>query len=212
MSESSHPVAGQGPPEDGATLQEIKTLLWLGIICIWVVLALLLVVGTGNYKNSIKIQRMAEGQRFEDLVAGMAQLQGALDKMGQTLQADMDEMGKTLDASTKRTEKMVKGVAQSIEGDLTQGISRLDGTLTRISKGQKALKGQLRSDVAAGTDAVQKSIQKIIQEQQVLLKTVQRNNTQSESRQELLRTFFDNQKELLGQLSSAFSPPAPPEN
>jgi uncharacterized phage infection (PIP) family protein YhgE len=212
MSESSHPVSGQGPPADGATLKEIRTLLWLGIICIWVVLALLLVVGTGNYQSSMAIQRMAEGQRFDDLVSGMAQLQGAVDKMGKTLQADMSQMGQTLQASTKQTEKVVKGVAQSIEGDLSQGISRLEGSLSRISKGQQALKGQVRSDVAAGTNAVQQSIQKIIQEQQVLLKAVQQKNTQSESRQQLLKTFFDNQKELLGQLSDAFSPPAPPEN
>lgn len=207
------PSSGGG----GRDIKEIKALIWMGIISVWVILGLLLFIGTGNYQNSQVIRQLNDPERFSAVLEDI-----------DSLRKEVAETQKAIGTVSGELKNQVAGIAGSVRSELDAGTKATRESLAQIAKGQNRVRGQIQAGqdaleksiaqglanqlalVGKGQNQLQTSLDRLLKAQQTVLDAVKSDNIQNAERREILKQFFQNQTALLDKLSSAFAAPASP--
>lgn len=196
-------------------LKEMKTLIWLGIVSAWIILGLLLFIGSGSYRNSRAIQALNNPERFaavleeiDDLRKEVAETREAVGSAAGDLKTQVSGVAGTiesaLDATARETREDLAKIseAQSRTGSqILSGQSALSESITQAFANQQRMIGN-------GQDQLQASLDRLVSEQQALLEAVKSDSIQNTERRQILKQFFENQTTLLEKLSETFGPAA----
>ncbi len=201
MTENDHsPIPGPAPtpsPESPFEhIKDVRSLLWLGIISIWLTLAMILFIGSGNFKNARQIKQLNFSKEFSGLMDAMA-------KLDQSIQKSATDAGAAMSAATENMRADLTGV----KAQLQDATRRSDENVARMLEAQKQLNAQLAKELTTGREQVRQTLATLMEKQRDLLAQTQRNNVDETARRELLQRFFENQTTLLKQLSEAFASP-----
>ncbi len=201
--EETPPAEGCVDPDDiNVGLRESKSLLWLAIISIWITLALVLFVGTGSYRTTKEIERLSDSQRFPALIREVEGVKGDVEG----IKSDLAAIASRLNTLPEKTGEVVGEAADRITKDLSQGFAHTDKTLGQLLTEQQSATKTVRSDLSANAKALDQAVEKLVAEQRAILAAVSREDADQAERQALLKAFFENQRALLGELSSALAP------
>ena len=205
------PSSGGG----GGDLKEIKALIWMGIISVWVILALLLFIGSGNYQNSQVIRQLNDPERFSAVLEDI-----------DSLRKEVAETQKAIGTVSGELKNQVAGIAGTVRSELEGNAKAIQASLTQITRDQNQIGGQIQAGqdalgksmtqglqnqqtlIGKGQNQLQASLDRLIKEQQTVLDAVKSDNAQNTERREILKQFFQNQTALLENLSETFAGPA----
>jgi predicted nucleic acid-binding Zn-ribbon protein len=198
----------------GGDLKEIKTLIWMGIISAWIILGLLLFIGSGNYRNSQAIHQLNDPERFSAVMEEI-----------DALRKEVAETQKALGTVSGELKNQVAGIAGTVRSELEGNAKTIQASLAQITKDQNQIGGQIQAGQDAlgksiaqrlenqqgllgkGQDQLQSSLDRLVKEQQTVLDAVKSDNIQNTERREILKRFFQNQTALLEKLSETFAGP-----
>lgn len=212
MTEDSVNTLQAGMENNEDDFMEMKTLVWMGIISVWITLALLLFIGTGNYKNSKQIQKLSDPERFAIIQENIdairkeaADAQKAVSALSTKLEAQTESIAQAvkseLDANARATRKSLAQLAkdQGMIGEQIQaGQNDLSKSIAKEFKAHHAMMGKHQ-------DGLHAALNKLAATQQTVLEAVKSDNAQGAEKRQILKRFFDNQTALLEKLSETFA-------
>lgn len=193
-------------------LKEMKTLIWMAIVSAWIILGLLLFIGSGNYRNSKAIQSLNDPERFAAVLE-------EIDALRNEVTATRDAVG----SAAGELKAQVAGVAGTVESELDATTKATREALAKISDGQSRTESQILSGqsdleesitqsfanqqrmIENGQDQLQASLDRLVSQQQAVLEAVKSDSIQNTERRQILKQFFQNQTALLEKLSETFA-------
>ncbi len=170
--------------------KEIRALLWMGIVSVWIILGLLIFIGSGNYRNALQIRQLSESQQFTKIL-------DAMDK-------STDQTKKDLAKSVNRTEKSLSRITNDVRKELKVSTDRMDNSLKKVLEDQKALSRKMREDMTESGKRMSEALDKLMSAQQGLMDEVQRSNTYDAEKRKAFQRFFEAQSDMLEDFSDLF--------
>lgn len=157
--------------------KELKTLIWVGIVSIWLCLAIVVMLVAANNKNLQNSTVMAKQLSVigEEVPVIKSELS--------SVSTEVPNIKTELSASTQNAEKILAGQAAMSEKLIAE------------------LGGILDSKLSANAQQVNEAVEKILAEQQKVI--LQIDNLHNSDRMTILRKFFENQSMMLNQLNEA---------
>jgi NAD dependent epimerase/dehydratase family enzyme len=174
--------------------KEIKQLLWIGIISVWLTMTLILYTGATNYRSSRDVQRLSESQEMSAIMKEVAQLKsemaqsfgnlsgeqkavtreirGQISSSVQKLLAKQEAAIREMSARVAKANESVenrlseqKATTEAIKTELLASSGKVNETVEKLIRDQKAIHEEIRSALSANATTLNESIEKLIGEQ-----------------------------------------------
>ncbi len=205
----SETSSGNGGREN---LKEMKTLIWMGIISVWMTLGLMLFTVSGNYRNSEAIKQLNDPERFSAVLETI-----------DALRKEVAETQKALGSVSEDLKTQLAGVAGTVQSKLTANAQTTQEAITKVMAGQSRIGSQIQEGQASldtsiarelktqqtflgkGQERLQAILNRMAEDQQTILEAVKSDNLQNTERRQILKQFFENQTTLVEKLSETFA-------
>ncbi|MDM8524578.1 hypothetical protein QUF80_14510 [Desulfococcaceae bacterium HSG8] len=162
MDESNVPIQEEVP---GMSSKEMKQLLWMGIVSVWLTMALILYTGSTNYRGTLKVGHLSEtasaltgevAQIRADLASNTAKINELAEKILGGQKADTESFQKLLGGQQEMTEK------------LSSDAAKVSQSVEKLLEEQKTVVGDIKNASAYNVEKT-KILKKFIDAQTVLL-------------------------------------------
>ena len=197
---------------------EMKKMIWLTVISVWVVLAMLLITGTRATQNNKRNQKLVdqiEGLKT-DMLTGSEKLGISVDQMlkdrDQVIKKEIKAASAGLQKNMRALQvdeiRQVNTAIRNAFNAETKTIAQsLNGVMAKMKDGQNKLAANVTQafdkNMKSQAGLVTKAIEGIRKEQKQIL--VQINGLHNSERMKVLRKFVENQTLMLKELSGALN-------
>ncbi len=200
MTGEAIPKKADEPDIPESARKELKTLIWVGIVSIWLCLIIVVMLAFANGKNMRNSSDMAKQLTVigEEVPAIKSELS--------SVSTEVPNIKTELTASSQNNaEKLFAGQAAMSEKLLSGQAAMSEKLLAEMEKANQAFEKILATKLSENGQQVNESVVKILAEQQKVLQEI--DNLHNSDRMTLLRKFIENQTVMLNQLNQAMETP-----
>lgn len=164
-------------------IKETRNLVWMCIIFVFLLMMLLLMALSGNYRTEKSSSLIVD--RVSNVQTDLSSVTKSLDKFAGLQKA----LAKDIKNEVKKMNRVVQNTGKSID--------KIDQSVGKVI----TIQSSIISKMSSNGKAVSKSISTALSNQQKIIKDI--NNLHNTERMVLLRKFIENQTAMLNELSSA---------
>lgn len=176
----------------GMGTKEVKQLFWMIIISVWLVLGLILYLGTVGYKNSRGVDRLSKGQDLSPLKDEIAQMRKDVSSNTAKINEILEKM---LAQQAAMSEDIKASVSEEIRASVSEKIkTEVASPLQAMVGEQKKSASAIKAELASNNKKLTESVQKMIGER-------------DSERVRFLKKFIETQNLLLNELAKSFETP-----
>ena len=183
MSENTPQVPSQADETSPLKSKEIRQLLWIGIISVWLVMVLILYTGSTNYQSAKNVERMSKSQKSSALSDEVAQIRSGLSantaKMSElngSVQKLIGEQKAIKNATTREIRDQLSSSVQKLLGNqekiragLSANTAKQIKSLEKLVGEQKAITEEIRAELSSNVTKVSESVGKLLGEQKTAI-------------------------------------------
>lgn len=157
MSENTPQVPSQPDETSSLKSKEIRQLLWIGIISVWLVVVLILYTGSTNYQSAREVQRLSKSQDSSAVTDSVAQIKKELSANA----AKMTELNGTVQKLVGEQKAMKNATTGEIKAQLSSSVQKLVANQEKI-----------RAELSANTAKRIESLEKLVGEQKAITEEI----------------------------------------
>lgn len=198
MSENSSQESAQD--KSSLSHKEIKQLVWIGIISVWLTMALILYTGTTNYQNTLQVERLSGNQGISALSDEVGKIREENAKINKTLEKLLGDQKAARAERRAQLSSLVgkqEGTTREMKSELLSNLARMNGSLEQLLGNQKAGTEEIKTQLTSETGKMNESLKALFGEQKAVIQEV--SGKMDESLKQLLG---EQKKAISGDISS----------
>ncbi len=165
--------------------KEFKQLLWIGIVSVWLTMALILYTGTTNYQSSRDVQRLSETQDASAIMKEMAQLRSEMDKSFGRLSGEQKAVTREIRAQVSSSVQKLLAKQEAALREMSARLAKTNGSVEKLLKmsarlaktngsvekllrDQKATTEAIKAQLSANSGKVDATVGKLLGDQKAI--------------------------------------------
>lgn len=192
----------QGPSHGGEQTgqKEMRQLLWIGIISIWLTMVLILYMGTTSYQNSRDVQRLSEAQDTSAIVKEMALLRAEAGKSSDRLSGEQKAAIREIRAQVSSSVQRLLAKQQTALREMSAKMAKTHASVEKRLGEQQAAMAQINTQLAANSGKVDQTVEKLLGDQKAVNEAIRSMlSANAESMEKTVEKLIGDQKEGLSQ-------------